>query len=114
MRGGLHDLTGQTFGDFTPIEYLGKSKWRCRCVKCDNETIKSQTTLVTRKNYCPECKSLVGKTFGDYEVLSQAETENKYEYLGVYEDYNDAVKVRKEAEKSFFGDLNRREYNDIQ
>lgn len=75
------DLTGQTFGDFTPIEYLGKSKWKCKCVKCGYETTKKQSTLMTWKNYCPECKSLVGKIFGDYEVLSQAETENKYEYI---------------------------------
>lgn len=75
------DLTGQTFGDFTPIEYLGKSKWKCKCVKCGYETTKKQSTLMTWKNYCPECKSLIGKVFGDYKVVSRKDTGEKYDYV---------------------------------
>lgn len=33
--GKFKDITGQKFGRLTPMEYLGKSKWRCKC-DCGN------------------------------------------------------------------------------
>lgn len=34
----LIDLTGKTFGYWTVIEYIGNSKWICKC-KCGNEQV---------------------------------------------------------------------------
>ena len=38
------DRTGQKFGRLTAVEYLGRSKWRCKC-ECGNEVITTGTAL---------------------------------------------------------------------
>lgn len=75
------DLTGKTFGDFKVIEYTENYHWKCECVKCGYPTIKRTETLKKWKNYCPQCKSPIGKIFGDFKVVSRKDTEDKYEYV---------------------------------
>lgn len=75
------DLTGQIFGDFKAVEYMGDTKWKCKCVNCGYETIKRNTTLHHWKNYCPECKSLIGNIYGDFKVLERVDTGKKYDYV---------------------------------
>lgn len=75
------DLSGQVFGDFEVIDFRTDGKWNCKCVKCGHKAIKNSETLHKWKNYCPKCKSPIGKIFGDFEVLERVTTEKKYEYL---------------------------------
>lgn len=42
--------------------------------------------------------------------LSYIGCDNKKIYLGLYQNYEDAVRVRKEAEKIYFGEFNRKEH----
>ncbi len=75
------DLSGMIFGDFKVVKYTGDYYWKCKCIKCGYETSKKAGTLKKWKNYCPECKSPIGKIFGDYIVVSRKETNNKYDYV---------------------------------
>lgn len=79
--GAFKDLTGMTFGDFKVIEYTENYHWKCECVKCGYPTTKGTETLKKWKNYCPQCKSPIGKTFGDFKVVSRKDTTDKYEYV---------------------------------
>lgn len=46
MSEGLHkDLAGKRFGRLVAIEYLGKSRWLCKC-DCGNDTIVLSSALV--------------------------------------------------------------------
>lgn len=38
MRGRYRDIKGKTFNRLTVLEYMGKSRWRCKC-ECGNITI---------------------------------------------------------------------------
>ena len=75
------DLSGSVFGDFKVVSFISNGKWNCECVKCGYKTVKNGETLHKWKNYCPECKSPIGKIFGDFEVLERVDTDKKYEYL---------------------------------
>lgn len=75
------DLTGLVFGDFKVVSFIGDGKWNCECIKCGHKVVKNNGTLREWKNYCPKCKSPIGKIFGDFEVLSRKDTGNKYEYV---------------------------------
>ena len=75
------DLSGQVFGDFEVVSYIKDGKWNCKCTKCRHEAVKNSETLKKWKNYCPKCKSPIGKIFGDFKVLSRKDTGNKYDYV---------------------------------
>ena len=70
------DMKGQTVGELHVEEYVGDSKWKCRC-SCGNETIvrgyEIRKGIITR---CKQCANkdrlddLTGKKFGSWEVLS--------------------------------------------
>lgn len=72
---GFKDLTGQRFGEWTPIEYVGNRQWKCQC-RCGKIQI-IDTSALTRglTTKCKECTSkdktidLTGETFGDWYVL---------------------------------------------
>lgn len=69
------DLTGQTFGDWTVLEYVGNKKYLCEC-SCENHTRKvvrkanlingSSTSCGHNRNSYGD---LTGRTFGDWTVL---------------------------------------------
>jgi hypothetical protein len=71
----LKDLTDQKFGKLTAIEYLGESKWRCKC-ECGKETkviahnlIKGHTTSCG----CARGVGIIGRKFGKLAVIRLAE-----------------------------------------
>ena len=76
------DRTGQRFGRLVAVEYLGRSKWRCKC-DCGGETIATGTNLKNGNTRSCGClqrdivrshhSDLVGKRFGKLVVT---------EYLG--------------------------------
>lgn len=85
-KGGYKDLTNQIFGDFKAIEFdnsKGKYKyyWICECVNCGNKEIHAIGYYNKNSEYkmCKECKKA------------------------------EAVRVRREAEKKYFGEYNREE-----
>ena len=71
----FQDLTGQVFGDFKAIEYLGDKYWLVECTNC-GETKRIQTARLKRFDgvTCSRKKPPVmtiksGDTFGEWEVL---------------------------------------------
>lgn len=61
---GHNDLTGKRFGLLTVQEYLGNSKWKCKC-DCGNETIVDTRNLNSGKTKSCGClrgKNLKGNT----------------------------------------------------
>lgn len=77
--GIFQDLTNKPVGDLFVIEYLGKSRWRCRC-SCGNEVIKSSTYLHTHKDANCGCKNIKipeNKDFGDFIILDKHKRKNK-------------------------------------
>lgn len=77
----VKDLTGQVFGDFIADEYISNCKWKCHCKNCGYETVKNNSTLHGWKNNCPQCKSPIGKVYGDFKVLERFDTGEKYDYV---------------------------------
>ena len=70
------DMRGHTVGELHVEEYIGDSKWKCKC-SCGNETIVRGYEL--RKGIITKCKQcannarlddLKGQTFGSWEVLN--------------------------------------------
>lgn len=69
--GKFIDLENQYFGDWHVLKYLGKGRWECEC-SCGN--IKSVLSSELRKGATKSCgckrvDNLVGKHFGEWEVL---------------------------------------------
>ena len=78
------DLAGQKINNLTVIEYVGKSRWRCKC-DCGNETIKKAQDLKSgRAKTCGKCVSQVedlkGKIFGVQKVISLDKVEDGRAY----------------------------------
>ena len=78
------DLAGQKINNLTVIEYVGKSKWKCKC-DCGNETIKKAQDLKSgRAKTCSKCVSQVedlkGKIFGVQKVISLDKVEDGRAY----------------------------------
>ena len=81
------DLTGQTFGEWTVLEYVGNHLWKCKCScgKISNvKTFNLTEAKRTGKDYkCAQCSykdkldDLTGKTFGKLKVIKYA-GEQKY------------------------------------
>ena len=67
------DLTGQTFGDWTVIEYLGNKYWECRCSCGKEKRVYNQSLINKRSTSCGHSTKnygdLTGKTFGKLKVL---------------------------------------------
>lgn len=70
----LIDLTGKTFGKLTVLEYVGKTRWLCRC-SCKKQTEKSIAGEYLRNGRFTHCGcssyqiDLTGKIFGKWTVL---------------------------------------------
>ena len=58
------DLTNQTFGYLTPLEYIKGGKWKCKCV-CGNETIVDTRNLNSGHTTSCGCKVYETKNFVD-------------------------------------------------
>lgn len=53
----IKDLTGQTIGNFTPLEYIPgtktiRAKWRCRCNLCGNENVIISNNNMKQQESC--------------------------------------------------------------
>lgn len=78
-----NDLTGQTFGEWTVLEYIGNSRYKCKC-SCGGEGIVLSTNLIkgnsTRCNSWKHCikDDLSGRTFGNIEVIEYTGEHNKW------------------------------------
>lgn len=81
----FRDLKGQHFGVLTPIEYIGGSKWKCKCICGAEVTLLSKNI---RNHDHSECKhkpkrqievaevkkdSLIGKCVGDLSVINKTD-----------------------------------------
>ena len=73
------DLTNQTFGYLTPLEYIKGGKWKCKC-KCGNETIVYTKYLKSGHTQSCGCK--------------RKETKNIVDMIGFE---NDGIKVIERA-----------------
>ena len=74
------DLTGQKFGEWTVLEYVGKSKWLCRCECGTERNIESGSLRRGRTTSCG-CTSkqqydLTGQKFGRLTVIERTDSDN--------------------------------------
>lgn len=70
------DLTGQQFGEWTALEYMGNSMWKCRC-SCGKESLVHRYSLTSGgSKSCGHSttgfKDLTGQQKGVYKVLKYA------------------------------------------
>lgn len=78
----MKDLTGKEFGYLTPISYIkenGKVKWKCKC-RCGKEVTVAAGNLCnghTKSCGCIMRENLVGKKFGELEVIELDEEKTK-------------------------------------
>ena len=124
------DLTGQTFGQLTvlaPAENIGSmTAWRCRC-SCGKEIVVETAHLRSGQTSCG-CKPCWNFVDGTFIELLRSKTirrnntsgvtgvewvpaskkwkaviffKGKRYYLGCYEDFEDAVAARKQAEEMY-------------
>ena len=79
-----YDLVGKTFGKLTAIEYIGRSRWRCRC-ECGNFTNAVAKDLISGRRKSCGCltkdhpttfKDLTGMKFGKWTVIYKANPKN--------------------------------------
>lgn len=67
------DLTGQTFGEWEVLEYLGESYWKCQCSCGEIREVHSAELRNGNSKSCghntSKFKDLTGKQFGEYKVL---------------------------------------------
>lgn len=78
--GKFIDLTGMKFGKWTVLEYVGKSKWLCRC-ECGTERNIESGSLRRGKTTSCGCTSkqqydLTGQKFGRWTVIERADSDN--------------------------------------
>lgn len=77
----FRDLTGQRFGQWKVLEYIGDRKWKCEC-QCEKKTIKDVATYSLTSGASTSCgcerklinsaskvDDLTGKQFGDWKVI---------------------------------------------
>ena len=69
------DITGQKFGDWTVLEYLGNQRWLCEC-SCENHTRRAVLGKTLRNGKSKSCghstnqfKDLTGQEFGKWKVI---------------------------------------------
>ena len=74
-------VIGQIFGYVEPVEYIGKSRFRCICHRCGNETTTDIGSLLNgKKKSCgclPPFKDITGQDFGDLHVDKYVETRHR-------------------------------------
>lgn len=79
---GFKDITGQQFGDWEVLEYIGNKKWKCRCTLCNSihevEGSKLRTGQSVRCASCAQVIDITGKRFGDWEVLKYCRDSKGY------------------------------------
>lgn len=73
----LIDLTGQTFGEWTVLQYAGKMYWNCRCSCGVEREVLGNHLRNGRQTQCghggsPKRIDLTGQQFGDLTVLKYA------------------------------------------
>lgn len=65
-------IIGQRFGFIEPIEYIGKSSYKCLCHRCGKETTaRAEMILKGKKKSCgclPSYKDITGQDFGTLHV----------------------------------------------
>lgn len=75
----FQDLTGQTFGDLTALEYLGDRKWRCTCKKGHITDVATYSLTSGTTKTCKECKTSpkkveIGDKFGEWTVVGKVDS----------------------------------------
>lgn len=114
--GNLIDLTNQIFGDYKVTGFdnskgKGKYYWKVKCIYCGNE--KSIASSSLKRNLGTSCCSKKQKEFKGYKDnlvdKKYGHYDKKNHYLGVYSNLEDAIKIRKDAEKKYFGKFLRKE-----
>lgn len=78
----LDDITGRRFGKLIVIEYVGNSKWKCKC-DCGNDTIVLAENLKkghTKSCGCLKGTGLIGKKIGRLTVIEEVENK-KYKCI---------------------------------
>lgn len=77
----VKDLVGNRFGILEVEEYLGNSKWKCKC-DCGNKKITNTSNLKNGKTWNCGCKhrntkDLTGNKYGMLEVIEQSKSKNE-------------------------------------
>ena len=80
----IRDLTGQTFGKLTVVNFAGRNKWGnrtwlCKC-ECGNEKAVRSSNLTAGKTKscgCAYIKDLAGQVFGKLTVVSLVGSEHR-------------------------------------
>lgn len=74
MARNRQDLKGKHFGEWEVLEYLGNSKWLCRCSCGVEKEILTGKLTSHQTMSCGHSKlnDITGKHFGDWEVLEYA------------------------------------------
>ena len=66
------DLRGKRFGDWEPIEYLGNSRWKCRCICGYIKDIRNyDLNRYANKNYTCKHAIIINKQFGNLTVIKR-------------------------------------------
>ena len=76
---GFKDITGQKFGDWTVLKYLGNQMWLCQCKCGELAEHKGSTLRLGRTHSCKKCAALIdltGKHFGEWEVIKKSDRDD--------------------------------------
>lgn len=68
------DISGQTFGELTPLEYIGNNDWKCKC-SCGKEVIVGGWQLRNGKRIScghSKYKDLIGQKFNEWTIIELA------------------------------------------
>lgn len=69
----VKDMTGQRFGEWEVLEYLGSSMWMCKCSCGVTRPVKAESLRLGKSTSCGHSttgfRNLAGKIIGDWEVL---------------------------------------------
>ena len=69
----LKDIKGRVFGELTVLEYVGDSKWKCRCSCGEIREVGGYDLTTGRTKSCGHnttgFKNIKGQKFGEWEVL---------------------------------------------
>lgn len=73
------DITGQKFGGWTVLKYLGNQMWLCQCKCGELAEHKGSTLRLGRTHSCKKCAALIdltGKHFGEWEVIKKSDRDD--------------------------------------
>lgn len=66
------DLRGKRFGDWEPIEYLGNSRWKCKCICGYTKNIRNyELNRYANKNYTCKHAIIINKQFGNLTAIKR-------------------------------------------